>query len=141
MILIGNTAPLDDMILMPTVLKVLGNLAQTYKVVLLDRYGTRLRLQSPLPIARGAAVQLKLEGELLLGEVAASIPGSGHFEIWMLAKESLLDSWHPNQEWSSLDSNESVMGSLVALNVHLASYENWRCAPHNSLHGSLEKSS
>ena len=141
MILKRNTALLDDMVRMPNVLRVLGNLPQTYKVVVLDRYGTRLRLQSPLPIARGAAVQLQLEGEQLLGEIAASIPGTGHFEIWMLAQESLLDSWHPNQEWNGLDSNESVMGSLVALDLHLVSYEKQRRAHHNSLQTSLGKSS
>jgi hypothetical protein len=85
-----------------------------------------LRLQSPLPIAPGTCAQLSLEGELLLCVVTASIPQSGYFEVGMRAQEVLLDSWDPYTAWSALDSAESVMGSLVALNTRLVSYETQR---------------
>jgi len=118
---------LDDMILMPNVLKVLGGSLQTQEVVLLERNGRRLRLQSPSPIAPGSAVQLKLEEELLLGEIIASTPRGGDFEIGIEAQEVLHDSWRPDSEWSALDSEESVIGSLVTLNACLLLHEKmWR---------------
>jgi hypothetical protein len=51
-------------------------------------------------------VQLKLEGDLLLGESAASVAGSDHFEITMHAQEVLLASWELHPEWRALDSKE-----------------------------------
>jgi hypothetical protein len=107
-------------------LKVLDASAQTHEVVLLERDGGRLRLQSPSPIAPGTAAQLRLEGEILLGEVTVSIPRIGHFEVGMQAHEVLPDSWH--EAWAALDSAESVMGSLVALNARLVFYEEQRPA-------------
>lgn len=118
---------MDDMILMPNILKVLGGSLQTQEVVLLERNGRRLRLQSPSPIAPGSAVQLKLEEELLLGEIIASTPRGGHFEVGMEAQGVLHDSWRPDPEWSALDSEESVIGSLVTLNECLLFHEKmWR---------------
>ena len=123
---------------MPNVLKVLDASAQTHEVVLLERSGHRLRLQSPSRIAPGTATQLKLEGELLLCEVTASLTRNGIFEVWLQAREALRDSW--DLDWRGLDSKESVMGSLVKLNAHLVFHEKQR-AHRDSLQDSLKTSS
>jgi hypothetical protein len=111
---------------MQNILKVLDERAKTLEVVLLERQGRRLRLQSPLPLAAGTCAQLSLEGELLLCEVTASTEQSGSFEVGMRAQEVLRDSWDPHGAWTALRSGESVMRSLVALHTHLASYEKRR---------------
>lgn len=111
---------------MPSILRVLDDSAQTHEVVLLERHGQQLRLQSPLHIAPGTAVQLRLEGDLLLGESAASIAASDHFEITMHASQVMPASWRPHPEWRALDSGRAVMGSLIALNAQLMLYEERR---------------
>jgi hypothetical protein len=126
---------------MPSILRVLDALTQTHEVELLERHGSRFLLQSPSPIAPGTAVQLRLEGELLLGEIGVSVPRGGHFEVGMRAKEVLLDSWHPHPDWGARDSEESVMGSLSALNAHLEFYEEQRRATGNVVQDNLRKAS
>ena len=130
---------LDDMVPMSHSLKVLDPSAQTHEVVLLERHGRRLRLQSPLPIAPGTAVQLKLEGELLLGEIAASIPQVGYFEVGMQAQGVLLDSWRPHPDWGTVDTEDSVMGSLVALNARLEFHEEERRADLDRMRRTFRK--
>ena len=126
---------------MPNILKVLDVSDQTQEVVLSERHGGRLRLKSPLPISPGSAVQLKLEGELLLGEVTASMPRCDDFEVVMEAREVLFDSWHLHPEWNTLDSEKSVMGSLLALNARLELIEEERRAQRAGLHRNLSISS
>ena len=126
---------------MPHNLKVLDGSARTHDVVLLERRGRKLLLQSPTPINPGTLTQLKLEGELLFGEVVVSTPRSSHFEIGMEARETLPDSWHPHPDWETLDSEESVMGSLLAMNARLMFHENQRRANSEGSRVDLKESS
>ena len=119
----------------PNILKVLDASAQTYEVALLERHGRVMLLKSPSDIAPDTALQLRLEGELILGEVTASVPRNGHFEVWMRAQEVMAGCWL-GPDRSAFDTDESVMGSLGVLNAHLVFYEQrWRThrdgAPHN----------
>jgi hypothetical protein len=125
---------------MTNILRVLDASAQAYEVVLLERHGPVLLLKSPSPVAPDTALQLRLEGELLLGEATASIPRNGHFEVWMRAQEVLADSWHPHSDWSALDTEESVLGSLRALNSHLVFYEERRRTHRNGRQHNLNES-
>jgi len=93
------------------------------EVVVLRRNGHRLHLLSPLPFAPGTPVLLRVDGELLHGEVAAPTGRTDQFEAGVQTREVLLTSFHPEPDWSSRDSEESVMGSLVALNSRLKFYE------------------
>jgi hypothetical protein len=113
----------------PCVLRALDASARKYDVALLERDPRRLRLRSSLSIAPGTAAQLKLAGERLLGEVTASISRSGHFEVWVHLREVLPDSWQPHPDWNLQDSEESVAGSLAALNAQLMLHEKQRTKP------------
>ncbi|MEO8592010.1 MAG: hypothetical protein ABI759_01700 [Candidatus Solibacter sp.] len=118
---------LDDMAInMPYMLKVLDATIQTHEVVLLERNRRYLQLESPTHLTVDTAVQLRIDGDTLLGEVTASIPRNGHFVLAVRAREVLPGSWHPHPDWSALDTEESVCGSLAALNSHLVFYEKQR---------------
>jgi len=108
---------------MLNILRVLGASARTQEVLVLERKGRHLRLQSLLPILAGTVGQIRLDGELLLGEVNTSIPRSGHFEVGVQLFEALQDSWHAHQDWRTMDSEKSVSGSLAALNASLSSFD------------------
>jgi len=108
---------------MTNILRVLGASTQDYEVSLLERHGRRLRLQCSVSIPPGTPTRLMLVGESVLGEVIASEARNGCFEIAMTmkAREVLSGSWRP--EWIGLDSQESVMGSLLAMNAHVTLHE------------------
>jgi hypothetical protein len=118
---------------MTNILRVLDASAQAYEVVLLERHGPVLLLKSPSPVAPDTALQLRLEA-------TASIPRNGLFEVWMRAQEVLADSWHPHSDWSALDTEESVLGSLRALNSHLVFYEERRRTHRNGRQHNLNES-
>jgi hypothetical protein len=125
---------------MPNILRVLDASAQTYEVALLERHGRVLLLKSPSPFAPDTALQLRLEGELLLGEVTGSIPRNGYFEVWMRAQEVMAGCWL-GPDWSALDTGESVLGSLGVLNAHLMFYEQrWRTHRDGAQHNLTESS-
>ena len=123
---------------MTTVLRVLGASTQDYEVSLLERHGRRLRLQCSVSIAPGTPTRLMLVGESVLGEVMASEARNGCFEIAMTmkAREVLPGSWLP--EWIGMDSQESVMGSLLAMNAHLLHEEQLRA--RDAVHCDLKNS-
>lgn len=127
------------MVRVQPVLTVLDMPDQTHEVVLLERHGPALLLQCPLPFAPHTALQLRLDHELLLGEVTDSRPKNSHFEVRMQAQESLADSWNLHSEWNAMDTEESVMGSLVALNAHLAFYEHRRRTRSGTTQHNLKK--
>ena len=126
---------------MSDILTVLTTQFQTHEVVVLERNRSRLRLQCPRPVTLGSAIQLKLSGELLLGEVTGSMTGNDHFEIDIEACEVLYDSWRLHPEWSALDSSQSLTGSLIALNNHLELCEKGRRGHHVQVRTALAKSS
>lgn len=107
---------------MLNILNVLDASKQSREVVLMGRHGRRLTLRSTLPISPGTSAELKLHGELLLGEVVASVGRIDHYDIEMQVREVVHDSWHPKPEWSGMDSDESVMTSLIALGSRLQFY-------------------
>jgi len=95
----------------------------TLEVVVLKHHGRRMQLLSPLPFAPGTVVLLRVEGELLHCEVAPPPARTDQFEARTRIRKGLTNSFHPEPDWSSLDSEESVMGSLVALNARLKYFE------------------
>lgn len=124
-----SVPPSPDIMAVPCVLRALDPSARRHDVVVLARDRQHLRLQSLMPIAPGTAAQLKLEGESLLGEITASIARNGHFEIWVQLREVLRDSWQPHPDWNIQDSEESMAGSLAALNARLMFHELQRTNP------------
>jgi hypothetical protein len=71
----------------------------------------------------GTAQQAKLDGEISVSYVAAVSCRDWHSEAALPLQGVLLDPLHPRPEWSALDSEASVMGSLLALNAHLMFYD------------------
>lgn len=126
---------------MTNILKTLDVSAQNYEVQLLERHGRQLWLESATPIAPGTAAQLSLDGETLVGEVVSSISRCGHFELAMQAQDAPAGAWLPNPAWGALDSEQSVVGSLAALNARLVFYENQWQSHRNGMDGNLRESS
>jgi hypothetical protein len=95
----------------------------TVEVVVLKDQGRRLHVLGPLPFAPGTAVQLRVKGKFLQGEVDAPVPQHGQSEAGIQAPEAPPCPSHSHPNWGVKDSVESVMGSLLALNARLMFYE------------------
>ena len=116
---------MDDMEPMLNLLRLLGASAQTHKVVLLERHGRELRLECPVAMEPGTNLRIWLEGELLPGEVTRSSSDSGDLALGLHRQEVLLNCW-PRSKWSIPESENSVVGSLAALDSRLKFLEQQR---------------
>lgn len=74
----------------------------------------------------GLTQQAKLDMESDVRQVAIRPCRGCDFETATPSENVLPTSLYPHPEWSVLDSESSVMGSLLALNTHLMSYERER---------------
>ncbi len=109
---------------MPDPLKTQAASVTKAEVVVLKHHGHQFRVLSPMSLVPGKAVMLKVDGESLQCEVAASIPPQGErSKCGKQMQESVPVPSQSPPDWDARDSVESVMGSLIALNAQLTFYE------------------
>ena len=94
-----------------------------------ETQGAPSGLQQLLPsMGIGTARQAKMDVEFLISHVAALTHRKCHLGAAIPLEIVSLDPLRPHPEWTALDTEASVMGSLIALNAHLMSYERLRRA-------------